>query len=100
MQEIIAEVSIKVPEGYVLVKEAKIKELERRAEPVWAVGLDWFAKQTSIGNHQTLKDEILTPYRPELEDIVDYPERRGELWRFNTHRVKEWLEKSFKKVRK
>ena len=100
MQEIIAEVTIKIPEDHILVEKARIQELEARAEPEWVAGLEWFSRQTGIGNHQTLKEKILYPYRDQLEGFVDYPERRGELWRFNTYPVKKWLQKSFKKVNK
>lgn len=100
MQELKTNITIKIPEDYVLVEKAYVEDLKAKAEPEWVAGLDWFANQTGIGNHQTLKEKVLYPFRNQLEDFIDYPERKGELWRFNSYPVKHWLRTNFTKVKR
>lgn len=98
MQEIITKVSIKIPDDYVLVEKAEIRELRARAEPEWVSGLDWLSKQTGIKSHQQLKEKLLFPHKDELIEFTDYPNGNGELWRFNTYPMKHWLRTNFTKV--
>lgn len=69
-------------------------------QPIWASGLGWLSEQTGIKSPQLLRERVLYPNKKELEEFVDFPQRRGEHWRFHIELTREWLDENFKGVRK
>lgn len=98
IQELKTNITIQIPENYVLVKKVEYEELNAMANNTYADGMSWLIEQTGIKSPGQLKEKILYPYRSELEDFISYPERTGEVWRFNTMPMKKWLQENFKKV--
>lgn len=79
-------------EEYFLVKKAELKELldQLNNQPQWATGMKWMQKQTGYRSPQFIKENILFPYKEELEEIVAFPEENGQ-WRFHIAEVQKWL---------
>lgn len=98
MQQLKTEIVIQIPETHVLVDKLELEEMKQRAEPEWMSGLSWLSEQTGIKSPQQLKSMILYPFRSELENFVTYPSNSGEVWRFNSYYMKQWLRENFKKV--
>lgn len=98
MQQLQTNVTIKIPEEYILMDKVELDELKQQANPEWVSGLKWLSEQTSIKDPQQLKDKILYPFKEELLEFVDYPESVGEVWRFNTFHMKYWLRNNFGRV--
>lgn len=89
---------------YILVKKVDLEEWMQQSMdlPEWATGLKWLEKQTGLSK-SVLPEKLLYPYREELEELeecVDYPNVKGERWRFNIKPMKYWLRTNFSKVNK
>ena len=98
MQTIKAQVVINIPETHTLIEKVELEELKQKAESEWASGIGWLSDQTGIKSPQKLKENLLYPYRDELETFVAYPETQGGNWRFNKTPMKQWLRGNFRKV--
>lgn len=97
-QEIKTNITIQIPDEYILIEKVKLEELQQETEPEWVAGLNWLSGQTGIKSPQQLKNKILYPFKGELIKFVVYPNNAGEVWRFNTSYMKQWLRKNFMKV--
>jgi len=99
-QQLKTEVIIEIPETHTIITKTELEELKQKAEPEWTSGLGWLSEQTGIKSPQQLKERLLYPFRDELEDFVDYPDKHGETWRFNSYHLKYWLRNNFERVAK
>lgn len=100
-QALRTEVVIEIPKTHALIEKAVLNELEEQADVTWVKGLGWLKEQTGIKSTTTLRENLLYPYRKELErECVDYPDVRGEHWYFNVSPMKKWLKKNFSKITK
>ena len=98
MQQLKTEIVIQIPETHVLIEKTELEELEEKGSSEWISGMNWLSEQTGIISPQQLKSMILYPFRSELENFVTYPNNSGEVWRFNSYYMKQWLRENFKKV--
>lgn len=96
MQQLETKITITIPETMILVSKVEYLELQEKSDDV--VGnMKWLMKETDIKSPKTLKEQLLYPFRKELEDFVSYPDN-GEHWKFNKSPMKRWLRQNFKRV--
>lgn len=99
-QELKTNITIQIPDNYVLIDKVELSELKQRTEPEWVSGLSWLSEQTGIKSPQQLKEKLLYPFEDELIEFVDYPQGNGGVWRFNSYHMKYWLRTNFARVAK
>lgn len=95
------DIKVSIPEDYVLVKKI---EWEQMLESQLA-GKQWSMKDLEeLTGRKTnwLKDNVLYPYREELDvdngGFVRYPEVSGSPWKFGAAKMAQWLEENMGKV--
>ena len=88
--------SVPVPDGYVLIEEVRLQELEELAEEGQIKGIDWLAEQTPY-KRTTLKSKLLIPFKDELiaAKAAVYPKACGQKWMFHKRNMLRWLEENF-----
>lgn len=96
MQQLESKIVITIPEDLILVKKVDYLQLQEKNEDV--VGnMKWLMKETDIKSPKTIKEQLLYPFRDELESFVSYP-ANGEHWKFNKAPMRRWLKDNFKRV--
>lgn len=103
MQNINVELSIPVPDDFVLIKKVELEELKGKdLSGVWWTMKDLERRLNK--SHEWIKDNILFPTR--FKNILDvknggfvyYPEKRGETWSFLAVKMSEFLEDNFVEI--
>lgn len=100
MQQLQVNLSIPVPEGYVLVTKVKLEELHQEK----LSGVYWTMKDLEDRinkKHEWIKDNVLYPskFRKILDvkkgGFVYYPEVIGEKWSFLASKMAKFLDDNF-----
>lgn len=103
MQQLQVNLTIPVPEGYVLVTKVKLEELQQEK----LSGVYWSMKdleQRINKKHEWIKDKILYPskFRKVLDvkkgGFVYYPEVTGEKWTFHAMEMAKFLDNNFRSI--
>ena len=101
-QTIVANISIPVPDGYVLVLKSEYQELESKVSQGEWKDLKWFKSKVGIQKQSKLDEMIFRPYKEELDaelgGFVHYPETSGDPWMFLKTETERWLEMNFSRV--
>lgn len=96
MQQISATVVLTVPEDKIIIEKEEYLRL-KQCETYGETGdLKWFAQRVGM-SEKNAKDRILIPFSKELEQIVRYPIKNGEHWKFHKTKVLEWLERNWQR---
>lgn len=100
MQQLRVNLSIPIPEGYVLVTKVELEELQGEK----LSGVYWSMKdlEQRVGKkHEWIKENILYPskFREKLDvkngGFVYYPEVVGEKWTFQASKMAKFLDENF-----
>lgn len=72
---------------------------EQLKQPVWWTLEDLITNER-VGGETVVKDMLnYPPYKGELQnDIVHYPEAKRQPYIIHAQRMKEWLDKNFRKI--
>lgn len=102
MEQQSLDITVAIPDDYILVKKVDWEEMVERQ----LMGKQWNMKdlREATGGRDVnwLKEHILYPYRDELDvkqgGFVRYPEASGVPWKFGAAKMSEWLESNLEKV--
>lgn len=79
--------------------ELKIAKLQAEIDSSEEPAMEWLKKYLGIKTEETIKKNILFPFRKELEpDIVDFPPTNGSYWYVNKEKFKEWYAENFGRI--
>lgn len=102
-QQLKVNLSIPVPEQYVLISKVELEELKQES----LMGMYWTMKdleQRINKKHEWIKENILYPskFKQTLDvkngGFVYYPEVQGEKWSFLATKMAEFLEENFQVI--
>ncbi|EGQ3664543.1 DUF771 domain-containing protein [Staphylococcus pseudintermedius] len=95
------QVTVPIPEGYVLIESSKLKELEDMAiDPVW--DLNDLKEKLLMSSDTTIKEKLL--YNPKFKKILEelgiahYPDDNFNRWRFNARKMSRFIEENFAEI--
>lgn len=103
MQQLSVQLTIPVPENYVLVSKVELEELKRNE----LTGVYWSMKDLEKRinkKSEWIKENILYPshFRKILDvehgGFVFYPKAKGQTWSFHAPRMAEFLDKYFDQI--
>lgn len=103
MQQLNVNLSIPVPEDYVLIKKVELQELKNES----LLGVYWSMKDLTKRINKSdrwIKDNIL--YQPRFKKRLDmknggfvyYPESQGQTWSFQANKMADFLDKHFGEI--
>lgn len=93
------QLSIEIPEEYVLIKKVELEELKREK----LHGVYWSMSDLEDRTNKKqlwLKENILyvPEFKKQLEEFVYYPKSSGEKWSFHAAKMADFLDKNFHKI--
>lgn len=95
------DISVSIPADYVLIKKEEWEDAVNQK----LIGKQWTMKDLELHtnrSHKWLKDNVLYPYRDELDidqdGFVKYPDIKGQAWRFSALDMANWLEENKRRV--
>jgi phage pi2 protein 07 len=96
MQQLQVNLTIPIPEGYVLITKVEFEELQQEKQS----GRYWTMEdlEERTGRKQLwLKANLLyaTRFKKELEKIVHYPNSQGDKWSFHASKMTKFLDDNF-----
>ncbi|WP_353452867.1 DUF771 domain-containing protein [Staphylococcus coagulans] len=95
------QVTVPIPDGFVLIEREKVQELEDLAnDPVW--DLKDLKKKLKMSSDDTIKNKFL--YNPKFEKqlkklgIAHYPDESFNRWRFNARKMSHFIDDNFAEI--
>ncbi len=95
------QVTVPIPDDFVLIEREKVRELEDLAnDPVW--DLKDLKKKLKMSSDDTIKNKFL--YNPKFEKqlkklgIAHYPDESFNRWRFNARKMSRFIDENFAEI--
>lgn len=95
------QVTVQIPDGFVLIEKEKVQELEDSAnDPVW--DLKDLKQKLKMSSDDTIKDKLLynTKFEKQLKKsgIAHYPDDSFNRWRFNARKMSRFIDDNFSEI--
>lgn len=103
MQQLNLNVTVQIPEGYVIIEKCELEELQKNQ----LEGVYWSMQDLQIHVNRKqdwIKENIL--YIPKFKQILDaslggfvfYPSKKGQPWSFHAKKKMKFLDENFSEI--
>ena len=101
MQQLNLNVTVQIPEGYVIIEKCELEELQKNQHGYWVME----DLQNYVNRKQDwIKEKIL--YVPKFKKVLDaslggfvsYPTKKGQPWSFHAKKMMKFLDENFSEI--
>ena len=101
MQQLNLNVTVQIPEGYVIIEKCELEELQKNQHGYWVME----DLQNYVNRKQDwIKANIL--YVPKFKQVLDsslggfvsYPTKKGQPWSFQAKKMMKFLDENFSEI--